>query len=295
MTNITTLIDQVSIEGGQLQLSSNFDILKQELEKYLENYKNIVVTYETYKEGKQCVTELNKMVKSIETKRRDCLAPYKEQIKFVENQAKSLIDSCKEVQSNIKSQNKHFEEIKLQLLQDLIDNYIEDLKSKFSIGENYLIVDIEDLLKVSNLEPTDDIKYKIKQEIKERFFNSLETQKICYDRIKYLKNISQENNLIIKLTEEDIKSFVLEDKHVYNQKLQTLIDKKKQEQERVKEAVKRDVIKEVKAKPSPPSMAILDKAPDPVQDNILKIIEFHFKDHPRLDIAIKDVKRFFNS
>lgn len=68
----------------------NFDELKQALEDELRPYRELVVTEDTVKSGKELATELNKTKKAIDDQLKAAIKKASEPLTLVDNQRKEL-------------------------------------------------------------------------------------------------------------------------------------------------------------------------------------------------------------
>lgn len=103
-------------------LSINYDELKKELELKLEQFKGIIVTEETIAENKQVRANLNKVAKTIDDRRKELKAEFLKPYEIVEKQAKELTTMINQVNLQIDTQLKSFEELEKQAKEQEIIN-----------------------------------------------------------------------------------------------------------------------------------------------------------------------------
>lgn len=116
----------------------NFEELKQELEKALENYQGLVYTDENIPEGKADRAKLNKLSDSFNNERKRVKALCMQAYEPFENKIKILTSKVEYAKSGIDLQVKSFEERKKQAKQNEIEEHFNSV-----IGDLAEIVSLE--------------------------------------------------------------------------------------------------------------------------------------------------------
>ena len=134
----------------------NYDELKAELVKKLEDYKGLVYTEEQIKEAKADRAKLNALATAIDSKRKEikkqCLQPYE----VFETQIKDLLAVIKEPVALIDSQIKGYEEEKKQKKLEEVKELFEKLKAE--AGEELKFVSFEQVFEDKFLNTSTSLK-----------------------------------------------------------------------------------------------------------------------------------------
>lgn len=209
-------------ENGFIQtIEFNFDELKKELTKSLENYKNLTFTEDTAKNAKETRAKLNKFKEAIETKRKEiknlCLAPYNN----FEKKVKELTSLVNEPITEIDKQLKIFEDKRIEEKKKSIENFysenignlskvlpLEKIQNSKWTNSTYKmsLIEKEILEKIAevngNLKVIEDLKLdeKIALPVKDKYLNTLSlsvamAEKTRLEQIeKELKEAQQQEN-----------------------------------------------------------------------------------------------------
>lgn len=189
----------------------NYEELKAELVKKLEEYKGLVYTEEQIKEAKADRAKLNALATAIDDKRKQikkqCLQPYEQ----FEAQIKDLLAVIKEPVALIDSQIKGYEEEKKQKKLEEVKALFEKLKD--AAGEEFEFVSFEQIFEDKFLNASlslkmvetvisnkfNAIKHDIKTiaELKEYSFEATEVYKetlnlnTALEKAKYMVDIAE--------------------------------------------------------------------------------------------------------
>ena len=88
----------------------NYEELKQEIAKSMEDYQNLVVTPDTEKDAKETKAKLNKLLTALENARKDMKKKANEPIKLFESQVKQVEEPINTAIDNLNKQLKELEE-----------------------------------------------------------------------------------------------------------------------------------------------------------------------------------------
>lgn len=213
----------------------NYDELKAELVKKLEDYKGLVYTEEQIKEAKADRAKLNALATAIDSKRKEikkqCLQPYE----AFEAQIKDLLAVIKEPVALIDSQIKGYEEEKKQKKLEEVKALFKKLKD--AAGEELEFVSFEQIFEGKFLNAS--ISLKMVETVISNKFNSI---KCNLKTIADLKEYSFEATEVYKET-LNLNTALEKAKYMVD-----IAEKKKVEEER-KEQEKEEEIKEVAPDP----------------------------------------------
>lgn len=90
----------------------NYEELKQEIAKFMEDYQNLVVTEETEKDAKETKAKLNKLLAALENARKDMKKKANEPVKVFEAQVKQVEEPINNAINNLNKQLKELEELR---------------------------------------------------------------------------------------------------------------------------------------------------------------------------------------
>ena len=224
-----------SEDGFIKAIEWNYDELKAELVKKLEQYKGLVYTEDQIKEAKADRAKLNALATAIDDKRKQikkqCLQPYER----FEAQIKDLLAVIKEPVALIDSQIKGYEEEKKQKKLEEVKALFKKLKD--AAGEELEFVSFEQIFEGKFLNAS--ISLKMVETVISNKFNSI---KCNLKTIADLKEYSFEATEVYKET-LNLNTALEKAKYMVD-----IAEKKKVEEER-KEQEKEEEIKEVAPDP----------------------------------------------
>ncbi len=192
-------LEKLSLEVKEFEtpiLDSNFEIVKQELNNYLDKFREIEYNEENIEIAKSDKATLNKLSKAIDTKRKEVKNKYTEPLKEFEakcNELKALVDNQS---SEIKKVTDEFDEKLRQQKKEeclkLYESKIEDLKEIISfekvfntswLNKTYKISEVEkDIDGVINtvrdgLKAIEELHTEFEVEVKNEFLNNFDITK----------------------------------------------------------------------------------------------------------------------
>lgn len=224
-----------SEDGFIKAIEWNYDELKAELVKKLEDYKGLVYTEEQIKEAKADRAKLNALATAIDSKRKEikkqCLQPYEQ----FEAQIKDLLAVIKEPVALIDSQIKGYEEEKKQKKLEEVKALFEKLKD--AAGEELEFVGFEQIFEDKFLNAS--LSLKMVETVISNKFNSIKCN---------LKTIADLKEYSFEATEVYKETLNLNEALEKAKYMVDIAEKKKAEEER-KEQEKKEEVKEVAPDP----------------------------------------------
>lgn len=200
----------------------DYDNIKNELEKIVENYKGLIYTEETIKTAKKNRAELNKLKKEIQLKQKQCketcLSPYKglepsikELINIVEKQ-KEEIDNCvkafeEKIKERKRSDIKKYYNMEAEILGELAEKLyskIYDLKwENATVGakkyQEEIVIAINNIRK--DLKEVEELKSIFQKELVEVYCENLSLTDVL-KKNRELMDIVDKVNILSKDAEE---------------------------------------------------------------------------------------------
>lgn len=166
----------------------------------LETYDGLVFTDESVKDCKTTVTELNKMIKSVEDFRKKYKKELSEPISAFEEQCKRLVMQIENVQSPLKLQYEAFEQKRKDDRRVEVEGFIQEVVSLLQLEDKYSVrLALKDEWLNSSLSNP-----KCKKSIAEEGEKLLSEQKSYYDKLELINTkcelYSLKHNLQIALT-----------------------------------------------------------------------------------------------
>lgn len=116
----------------------NKDEIKEYFEQQLEKYKDLVVTEDNYKD---MVTAKNEIVKYRTTLDKFCKEKKRElkrPIEIFENEVNEVLKVVYDAEKPLAEQIKYFDEKEQQIKIDAINKFIDDMKTKYDVRDEYI-------------------------------------------------------------------------------------------------------------------------------------------------------------
>lgn len=224
-----------SEDGFIKAIEWNYDELKAELVKKLEQYKGLVYTEDQIKEAKADRAKLNALATAIDDKRKQikkqCLQPYEQ----FEAQIKDLLAVIKEPVALIDSQIKGYEEEKKQKKLEEVKALFERLKD--AAGEELEFVGFEQIFEDKFLNAS--LSLKMVETVINNKFNAIKHD---------IKTIAELKEYSFEATEVYKETLSLNEALEKAKYMVDIAEKKKAEEER-KEQEKKEEVKEVAPDP----------------------------------------------
>ena len=266
------------------KIDANFEELKSSLILELQKY-DFVVTHDNVKEAKAKATELNKMYNDLEAKRKAVVKDLSEPIKEFDAKVKEMSALMQDGRTNILDKVAFFDDQTRKLCETLCQEALSEFYAEFGIEKEFQTVVFSDLVIVSNVTEKGNLAKIARDGIKSRVSEALIKQDTQKSRIVSLKNRCETAGLKVVFSHDDIKHFVGEPEAEYNKKLDVMINRSLEIQNKVKAEAEARLQKEIakvqeanqqqaKAEPVPVQAEEMSvQAPAPVLSNGDVIIE----------------------
>ncbi len=156
------IINEIEYKVGEVNF--NKEKVKNEVEEYIKKFDNLIITdYEEIKDFKEIRANLNKVIKTIEDKRKLIKAEYSTPLTQFEKDVKEIVSIIDNVNSKIDIQIKDFEQKQKDAKKELIIKYLE----KYNLAEYLdLIFKEEWLNKTCSITTIEDELIAIEEKIK---------------------------------------------------------------------------------------------------------------------------------
>lgn len=242
----------------------NFEEMSHELIASMEKYKNLVVTEENYKDCKVIRKDLTKMKKQIDDFRKQKKNEMSAPIKIFESRCKTLCALIEDVEKPIKEATDKFDdevrEQKKTFARCAIEVAIEKYGLIYPFKGELVLKDEYSNLSTTKKKVEEDIEQKA-QYLKIQQDQYLERCRVVEEKIKE-ENKTLTNGLIL----EDFSDLILEatDSSTVLKKVTETALKKREEEQRVKEELKKEI-------EAPVIMPMEDF--EPVVDDLKEVIE----------------------
>ena len=232
------MINELIISNTILpKIDANFEELKSSLILELQKY-DFVVTHDNVKEAKAKATELNKMYNDLEAKRKAVVKDLIEPIKHFEAQVKEMSALVQGGRTNILDKVAFFDDQTRKLCESLCQETLSELYAEFGIEKEFQTVSFSDLVIVSNVTEKGNLAKIARDGIKSRVSEALIKQDTQKSRIVSLKSRCETAGLKVVFSHDDIKHFVGEPEAEYNKKLEVMISRELERQNKLELTLK---------------------------------------------------------
>ncbi|TPR12768.1 DUF1351 domain-containing protein [Apilactobacillus timberlakei] len=130
----------VDFKTGTIELN-NADGLKKLVADYAKKYEKLVVTEESYSDDKKVRTDLNKLKKALEDKRKEIKRAYNQPLNEFESLIKEIEAPIDGVTTNIKEQTDKFDQQAKDRKQQQIQSFIDEVCSNKGISSENIQID----------------------------------------------------------------------------------------------------------------------------------------------------------
>lgn len=216
--------------NGGTHIRTNTIQLKQELTKYLAKY-DVEVTEDTEKDCSKMATELNKLAKTLDDKRKETASIIKKPADELKIAVDELISIVQNKRTAILEGVNVFKQKRFDFIRTLLKAKIEELYAQYKVSEKYQVCNIETLvvegslakvqLSKSALESLEFMVIKVKKLEDEVTIREMQLELKC-----------QNAGLITPIELNEVQN-IIEDAD-YDVKLETMIQKRIELQEQVK-------------------------------------------------------------
>lgn len=180
----------------------NYEDLKNELDKSLEEYKGLVVTDDTLSGCKKAQKELASLRTMVDTYRKDKKKELSAPITVFENQCKELVKMIEAVEAPIKDGIKVFDDMKREEKKAVAEQIIEEVANNIGLNDKYkkqlTVID-----KYMNLTTT---KKAVQEDVETRAFALKVEQDREEERLSIINSVIDSENKRIN-TKLDISQF----------------------------------------------------------------------------------------
>lgn len=205
------------------QISANLAEIKADLLENLKQY-DIEVTIETLPEAKKMATDLNKLAKEIDARRKDVKKELNAPADAFNAQAVELAKLILDSREKILKQVAVFEDKQREHCKKLLQNELDTLYIENEVAKEYQTGNIEKLAILSNL--TD--KAKLTKAAIEKVAEMVKADKAVQDMVESrkasLNTITERAGIVGGIYDKLIEPFIKEPEAIYEAKLNELID-----------------------------------------------------------------------
>ncbi|MDD2999965.1 MAG: DUF1351 domain-containing protein [Candidatus Riflebacteria bacterium] len=205
------------------QISANLAEIKADLLENLKQY-DIEVTIETLPEAKKMATDLNKLAKEIDTRRKDVKKELSAPVDVFNAQAVELAKLILDSREKILKQVAVFEDKQREHCKKLLQNELDALYLEAEVTKEFQTGNIEKLAILSNL--TD--KAKLTKSAIEKVAEMVKADKAVQDMVESrkanLSAITERAGIVGGIYDKLIEPFIKEPEAIYTAKLNELID-----------------------------------------------------------------------
>jgi hypothetical protein len=221
------------------QVTTNFDDLEKSVDLELQKY-NFVVTPENEKLAKEKATELNKMFVEIETQRKNLVKELNTPIKKLDDDLKGLSVKIQNGRQAILGQLEVFANERRALCEKLCQELLIELYAEYGIEKEFQTVVFSDLVIVSNITEKGSLAKIARDGIASRVNEALIKQDTVKSRINSLKSRCETAGLKVEFSHNDIKHFISEPEATYNEKLDAMISRAVDTQNKLSAKLEKD-------------------------------------------------------
>lgn len=235
--------------------------LRAQAEEYLKQYENFVVTEESLAGAREVCTELNKVVKAIEDRRKEIIGELSGPINAADAEIKEIKQLIADVRQGIISQVNEANTARLAEC----DKKLKDLRLKkweeYEIEESFRCAQVDDLIKLGSLTAKDNLTKAAATEVESRVTIDRLIQDRTEKRILALDGQSNEYGLKVAIGEHHVKAFLMDEDDEYEEKLQAMLQGELERQMEIErqskqQAKREDQIRDQMAEEEPAEQAI---------------------------------------
>ena len=204
-------------------LSNNFDVFKNQLTKKLQKY-DIDVTEETFLESEILIKEINKIIKNIDTRKKEVINEITAPIDEFKQSCKELVFLCEEAKNNLILQGQAFQTKRLNGWKAILNEYLLLQYEVFIIQNEFKTLNVDDLAMKSNFTDKNNLTASTKSTIDSKIQAILLLQNKVAMRLVELENKCLKAGLISSLERRHIENFIKSDDETYNKHLNILFE-----------------------------------------------------------------------
>ena len=204
-------------------LSNNFDVFKNQLTEKLQKY-DIDVTEETFLESEILIKEINKIIKNIDTRKKEVINEITAPIDEFKQSCKELVSLCEEAKNNLILQGQAFQTKRLNGWKAILNEDLFLQYKAFTIQDEFKTLNVDDLAMKSNFTDKNNLTASTKNIIDSKIQAILLLQNKVAMRLVELENKCLKAGLILSLERRHIENFIKSDDETYNKHLNILFE-----------------------------------------------------------------------
>ena len=205
------------------QISANLTEIKADLLENLKQY-DIEVSIETLPEAKKMATDLNKLAKEIDARRKDVKKELSAPIDTFNAHAVELAKLILDSREKILKQVAVFEDKQREHCKKLLQNELETLYIESEVAKEYQTGNIEKLAILSNLTKKAELTNAACEKVAEMVKADKAVQDMVESRKANLSAITERAGLLGGISDALIMPFIREPESIYTAKLNEIID-----------------------------------------------------------------------
>lgn len=234
------------VKAQPVAISGNFEEVKTELQEQIKRY-DIEVTADNLQDAKKMATELNTLSKSINRIKIDKSKEFAAPIEAFKKKTMELIDVIQSGREKILAQTKVFEEKVVKICKELLVAELAELNERLGVTAEFRTATIDGMAIQSNLTS----KLNLTKAAKDKLFNAVQADKTRQETVKsrlsMLAAISERAGLKTPILDTAVASFIAEPEHVFNEKLNKLIDSEVAREKAIEERIRKEAEAKEKA------------------------------------------------
>ena len=238
-------MNELTVNIIPAQISANLAELKADLLENLKAYA-IEVTIETLPEAKKMATDLNKLAKEIDTRRKDVKKELSAPVDTFNTQAVELAKLILDSREKILKQVATFEDKQREHCKKLLQNELDTLYLENEVVKEYQTGNIEKLAILSNLTE----KAKLTKAALEKVADMVKADKAMQDMVESrqtnLSAITERAGIVGGIYDKLIEPFIKEPEAIYTARLNELIDGIIKQQKATEERIKAEAERKAK-------------------------------------------------
>jgi hypothetical protein len=234
MTNELTII-----QFTPAIIQANFEEFKANIMAEVSKY-DVVVTYENLEDCKKKATELNKISQAIDAERKKIIKESEAPVREFDDKMKGVVKICQDGRSKLTQQIEVFNEAERKKCFELCQALVLELYNEQAIETEFRNVAFEDLAIMSNITKTGQLAKIARDGIASRVNEALIKQDTVKSRIASLKSRCETAGLKVEFSHDDIKHFISEPEATYNAKLDAMISRAVDTQNKLSAKLEKD-------------------------------------------------------
>lgn len=220
---MNALVKMEEIKTTPAVISFDFESARAHVVAHLERYKNIVLTADTYKEGKDLIKEINITRKALEDGRKNEVKKASEPIKAFEANMKELVLLHDSLLNNLRDQIEKFEDCQKKEIETLLKDSLSAEWEAKEVRDEFRRASIDHLILLGSITAAGKLASKTKTEISKLATNDLMLQQQTDLRVAHLESACYQAGLAAPLTRQHIQHFIFAPEAEYQVNLNALL------------------------------------------------------------------------